>query len=59
MFRNLDATNFVEIGYDDSGFKNVIKLKAGETFITRISQSAPYAKADTAAVELFYIIYED
>ena len=58
-FRNLDSTNFVEIGYDDSGFKDLLKLKAGEWCICRLSQNAPYAKADTAAVDLEYIRIED
>ena len=58
-FQNLDATNFVEIGFDDTGFKSVIKLKAGERFVVRLSTSAPQAKADTASVELAYTMYED
>ena len=59
-FRNLDADNFVEIGYDDSGFKNLIKLKAGEQCgPVRLGQDAPYAQADTAAVDLEYVIIED
>jgi hypothetical protein len=59
-FRNMDSTNYVEIGYDDSGFKKLIKLKAGEQFgPVRLAQSAPYAQADTAAVDLEYMLIED
>ena len=56
----MDATNYVEIGYDDSGFKNMIKLKAGEQFgPVRLGQNAPYAQADTGAVDLEYVLIED
>jgi hypothetical protein len=55
---NLDATNFVEIGYDDTGFKNMVTLKAGEYAQFRSSQAAPQARADTASVELEYTIFE-
>lgn len=58
-FHNIDSTNYVEIGYDDSGFKNLIKLKAGEQAIVRLGQDAPYAQADTASVDLEYVIIED
>jgi hypothetical protein len=58
-FRNADFTNYVEIGYDDSGFKPTLKLKASEWCICRLGQDAPYAQADTAAVDLEYMIIED
>ena len=58
-FRNLDATNYVQIGYDDTGFKPTIKLKAGEYCVCRLGQDAPYAQADTGAVDLEYILIED
>jgi hypothetical protein len=57
--KNLDSTNFVEIGYDDTGFKNLIKLKAGEEALFRLTQTTPQAKADTAAVDIEYMIIED
>lgn len=56
IFENLDDTNFVEIGISGSMF---VKLKAGEKCILRLTTNAPYAIADTADVELFYVIYED
>ena len=56
VFQNLDDTNFVEIGVSGTMF---LKLKPGEQAVCRISTAAPYAIADTASVELFYILYED
>ena len=59
MFHNTDATNYVEIGYDDTGFKPLIKLLAGEWCgPVRLSQSTPQAQANSAAVDLEYIIVE-
>ena len=58
-FQNLDDTNFVEIGVDSGGFVTFAKLKPGELSIVRLGTSAPYAKADTGAIDLFYIIYSD
>jgi hypothetical protein len=60
VFQNLDATNFVEIGSFSGGtFYPFLKLKAGEQQLARISVAAPYARADTAPVNLFYLIYND
>ena len=58
-FKNLDATNFVLIGYDDTGFKHLLKLLPGEAQVVRLSQSTPQAQADTGAVLLAYTIYEE
>jgi hypothetical protein len=58
-FKNLDATNFVTIGVDvSSTFYPFLKLKAGEYCICPLGTSAPYAKADTAAVQLQFRIYD-
>jgi len=60
VFRNLDSTNFVEIGDDSSGtFVPVIKLKAGEMGVIRLGTASPYAKADTAEVKLEFVIFDD
>jgi hypothetical protein len=58
---NLDATNFVEIGYDDTGFVSCTKLKAGEWQLFRMSDSAstPQAKFDTGAGMLEYYLIEE
>lgn len=59
-FENLDATNYVQIGVDNTGtFIPVIKLMPSECVIVRLATNAPYAKANTAAVKLDYEIYDD
>ena len=56
-FKNLDATNFVQVGTDASGtFVPFVKLLAGEACVVPMATSAPYAQADTAAVNLEYLI---
>lgn len=53
--RNLDATNFVEIGLTGS---YVIKLKPGEfCFLSGVSDKDLYARANTAAVKLAYALF--
>ncbi len=60
VFQNLHATNYIEVGIDVTGtFYPFLKLKAGEQGMVRLGISAPYAKANTTAVDLFYIIYAD
>lgn len=55
-FKNLDATNYVQIGIDESGtFHPFIKLLAGQEAQVWLSE-APYAQADTGAVLLDYVI---
>lgn len=60
-FKNLDDTNFVDIGVDvAAAFHPLIRLKPGEATVLRLAAtSAPYAKADTAAVRLQANIYEE
>jgi hypothetical protein len=57
VFQNLDDTNFIEIGLDVGGFQPFIKLEPGYQCVVPLGTSAPYARADTAAADLFYIIY--
>jgi hypothetical protein len=57
VFQNLDDTNYVEIGV--GSFTPFLKLKPGEQCVCRLGTTAPRAKANTAAVDLFYIIYSD
>ena len=62
FFRNIDATNFVQIGVRDasSNFLAFAKLKAGEVAIVRMNQTnPPYALANTAAVVLQFTILAD
>jgi len=61
--RNLDPTNYIELGYADvsaTGDARPIKLKAGEPCMFRVgADSALYAMADTAACRLEYWLFED
>jgi len=54
---NLDATNYVEIGSTTGVYD--IKLKAGEIAVWRHNSATIFAKADTAACLVEYIIAED
>ena|SRR5688572_23455516 len=60
IFVNRDTTNFVEIRTGTGGTK-IVKLKAGEKACFRFGSgvTAPYAIADTAAVQLEYLIVND
>lgn len=60
FFVNTDTTNYVEIGRDSAGtFVPLVKLKPGEAALFRLASTAPYAKANTAAVVLDWIIFAD
>ena len=62
FFKNLDSTNFVEIGTSQGGtFYPIIRLLAGEGIAVRIAHlatNALYYRADTAAVDLQFRIQE-
>lgn len=59
-FKNLDSTNYVQIGVDSTGtFIPMLKLKALESCVVRLATNAPYAKANTASVQLDYEIFQD
>jgi|SRR2546428_930067 len=56
-FRNADSTNFVQVGAASGSYS--LKLKPGEfAGPIRWNGTAVYAKADTAAVELEYLLVE-
>lgn len=58
-FRNLDATNYVEIGVDAAGtFHPLLRLKAGQVAVAPLTTTAVYAKANTASVKLEYWVNE-
>ncbi len=60
FFRNLDTTNYVEVGVEvAAAFYPLIKLKAGEAAIVRLATSSVFAKANTAAVNLEWMVVED
>ena len=54
FFKNLDTTNFVDIGVDVSAtFYPLLRLEPGESVVVRLSPAVSlYAKADTAACRL-------
>ena len=58
FFRNIDATNYIEIGVQVGGtFYALVKLKAGEVALLRMNQTnPPYALANTATVVLQFTI---
>ena len=58
VFVNLSATDFVQVGIDVAAvFHPFLTLDPLEQMMCHIATTAPYAQADTAAVDLFYIIY--
>jgi len=60
ILENLDDTNFVEVGsFVAAVFYPFLKIMPGEKLLCRIGVVAPYAKADTADVELDYRIYDN
>jgi len=60
MIVNKDATNFVEIR-PGTTVADLIKIKAGEFALFRFADlvTAPFAIADTAAVEVDIYLFED
>jgi len=56
FIKNLDATNYVEVGSTTGVYD--IKLLAGEIAIYRHNSNTLYAKANTAACLVEYIIIE-
>jgi len=52
VIKNLDSTNFIELGGDSGLTVFKIKLLAGRTTIFQPSSATLYAKADTAAVRI-------
>lgn len=58
-FHNLDATNYVRVGYDNTGFVPFVRLLAGEWAVFPLEPGLTYqAQADTGAVDLEYEIFE-
>lgn len=58
-FRNLDATNYVDLGIDDGGtFEAFGRLYPGEFAFIPLATTAPYAKANSASVNLQYHMTE-
>lgn len=56
-FRNLDTANYVEVGtLDGTTFESFGKLLAEEPALMPLATTAIYAKANTAPVDLDYMI---
>jgi hypothetical protein len=60
MFRNLDTTNYVEIGGEQgANFVPVLRLNPGETAgPLRLASTSVFGRANTAAVNLDCTIFE-
>jgi len=59
FLKNQDATNYVEISLTNPvGAEAFIKLLAGESAFIPTRQTTIYAKANTAAVDLFVAAFE-
>lgn len=56
---NRDPTNYVELFDSIGSVTPFAKLKAGEPCLVRLGCTAPAAKANTAAINLEYLIIED
>lgn len=58
--KNLDATNFVYIGYQTACTSGnaFLKLLPGEAFVGHVAQSVLYALADTGNVNIEFIAVE-
>jgi hypothetical protein len=59
FLRNVDATNYVEIGYTSGTYFG--KLKPSEFAVLRAGAglTAIHAKANTAAINLDYVVFSD
>ncbi len=58
VFRNLDSTNYIELGFSTGVYG--VRLKAGEIATFRLNPGTTiYAKANTAACKLLAKIYQD
>ena len=58
IFTNLDTTNYVEVGTKPGAFIPFLRLLPGDTIMCRITNSALYARANTATVKLDYVLFE-
>jgi hypothetical protein len=61
VFINHDPTNYVEIGFEDSGslaFTPLLKLLPGEFQLFRLATKTIVARANTAAVDLEFLVLE-
>jgi len=57
FIKNMDATNYVEVGSTTGVYD--IKLKAGEVALYRHNSATVYAKANTGACLVEYLLIEE
>lgn len=55
LLHNLDATNYVDISADNTN-PALVRLKPGDWALLRFASATPYAKANTAAINLEYFL---
>ena len=57
FFENLDATNWVALGWDDTGFVEALRIQPGAVGIVPLSPTRTWqAKSNSASVVLYYQI---
>jgi hypothetical protein len=56
FYHNLDATNYIEFSADSGGANALGKAVTNDFGCFRVTSSAIYARANTAACKLFYIL---
>lgn len=58
VFANLDETNFITLGYDDTGFVSVMKIEPGAFVAVSLDgiMAAPFVQADTADCLLAFTV---
>jgi hypothetical protein len=60
LLKNLDPTNYVDVGIDSAGFVGMARLKAGEVGIFRwLPGVTPSLKANTATCSVSYLLLQD
>ncbi len=58
LFKNLDATNYIEIALDNAMSNKFIKLLPGMIALVPLATGTIYAKANTAACQLLRVAAE-
>jgi len=60
LLRNLDDTNFVTLGYDNTGFVPVMKIRPGQCVLVNLDGvlAVPQLKADTNDCLVSYSIFD-
>jgi hypothetical protein len=58
LVRNMDDTNYMEF-MAGTGETETVKLKAGEWALFRFTSADPFVIADTAVVNIEYLLIED